>query len=70
MYTSDQVKFWFTHAPTPSATAEKLTDFHAKAREFALYIIDNLPASQDTYTALDKLQEVVAWGNSSLTRAE
>jgi len=55
------------HAPKPGQP-EIYTAIRDKAKEFAVMIDINCPASREKSLALTKLDEVVFWANASVAR--
>lgn len=68
-YDPATIAHWFTHAdPSPEAAA-RYQELHAKAREFALFLNETLPAeARETDRAFDALEELVAWSNAAISR--
>lgn len=64
-----EMDHWFEHGRTFSTDqGQRLTDLHTKARELALLMLSTLPARPETEQALLRLQESVAWANTSVSR--
>jgi hypothetical protein len=64
----EEIENRFTyHAPKPGQP-ELYGTIRSKAKEFALYLHDNISNSRELSVALTKLDEVVFWANASIAR--
>lgn len=63
---------WFTHNSKPLSPEEeaKFNDVHSRCRELASLLQNILPADQpETGFALQRLEEVVYWANTAISRS-
>lgn len=63
---ADQIETWFTyHAPT-TAQQTQYRVIRDAAKEFALVVVANTPASADQTAALRKIREAVMTANAAV----
>jgi hypothetical protein len=60
----------FTYRPPKDDQPARYEEIRRQAREFALYLNDNLPESREKSLAITKLEEAVYWANVSIARNE
>jgi hypothetical protein len=60
----------FTYHPPKGDQQERYQQIRNKAKELALLIADNTPASREQSLALTHLEEVVMFANASIARNE
>jgi hypothetical protein len=57
------------HAPKPGQP-ERYTAIRDKAKEFALFLMENCPSSRELSVALTELETSVMWANAAIARNE
>lgn len=60
----------FTYVPPFGDQPDRYVAIRAKAKELALFIVENTPCSREQSLALTSLEETVMWANASIARNE
>ena len=61
----DIARFFTYHAPNPD-NIKTYKDIRQYGFNFASYLLDNVPHSDERTLALEKLREVVMWANAAI----
>ena len=67
-YKRADVEKWFTRRAPTEGQKNCYQGIHDEGRKFALYLMDTLPPGRSRDLALDRLQEVIHWGETSIAR--
>ena len=66
----DQIENNFIYHSPKDDQPERYQKIRAKAKEFAVLIVEETPPSREQSLALTKLEEVSMWANASIARNE
>jgi len=66
----DQIETAFTYHSPKADQPERYTAIRAKAKELALFIVDNTPGSREQSVAITHLEEAIFWANAAIARNE
>jgi hypothetical protein len=66
----DRIENDFTYHAPHGDQADRYGKNRAKAKEFALFIVENTPSSREQSLALTALEESVFWANAAIARNE
>lgn len=70
MTITERIENDFTYHPPSGDQAERYGAIRSAAKDFALFISGNTPASREQSVALTNLDQVVFWANAAIARNE
>lgn len=66
----DDLNVRFTYHKPKDGQAERYVSIRDKAKELAVHIVENSPASREQSLAITALEEAVMWANAAIARRE